>query len=143
MLWKKKKQYKYRLVITVPGTLILKMWALGDSSQSIKAVDPDQSRKTGGLRKKRLKGYPKIASAMAVLITSSASRLIGLFWNKWGLINDLGEFMSKCEELQNVLRDLSLEIWSFGEDEGIVICYDELYWIKCTPYYHGRSTVWK
>ena len=33
--------------------LILKMWALGDSSQSMRAVDPDHSRKIGGLKKKR------------------------------------------------------------------------------------------
>ncbi|GLT57653.1 hypothetical protein SLA2020_306100 [Shorea laevis] len=48
----------------VPGTLILKMWAFGDSSQSIRAVDPDHSLKIGGLKKNRLKGYPNMPSAI-------------------------------------------------------------------------------
>ena len=39
--------------MVLPGMLILKMWALGDSSQSMRAVDPDHSRKIGGLKKKR------------------------------------------------------------------------------------------
>lgn len=40
------------------------MWEEGDSNQSMRAVDPDHSRKIGGLRKKRLKGYPKTPSAI-------------------------------------------------------------------------------
>lgn len=49
----------------VPGTLIFKMWALGDSSQSKRAVEPDHSVRIGGrFQNKRLRGYPKIVSAI-------------------------------------------------------------------------------
>ena len=59
-------EMKRESLVVLPGTLILKMWALGDSSQSMRAVDPDHSWKIGGLKKKRLKGYPKNASAMVL-----------------------------------------------------------------------------
>jgi len=44
--------------------LTLKIWAVGDSSQSMRAVDPDHSWYAGGLKNKRLKGYPKKPSAI-------------------------------------------------------------------------------
>lgn len=50
--------------VYLPGTLTLKVWEVGDSSQSMRAVDPDHSWYAGGLKNKRLKGYPKKPSAI-------------------------------------------------------------------------------
>lgn len=54
----------------VPGTLNLRIWEVGDSSQSKRAVevDEDDSLKIGGWpHMKRLKGYPKILSAIDLI----------------------------------------------------------------------------
>lgn len=51
----------------VPGTLNLRIWEVGDSSQSNRAVEVDDSLKIGGWpHMKRLKGYPKILSAIDI-----------------------------------------------------------------------------
>lgn len=59
---------KENQVKLLPGTSNLKMWAAGDSSQSMGAVDPDKSLKTGAPQKMRLKGKPRMLSDIGILM---------------------------------------------------------------------------
>lgn len=107
-----------------PGTLILKMWAFGDSSQSIRAVDPDHSRKTGGLRKKRLKGYPKILSAIVLIFLELSwwravdSRIRFLIYIKCVVVGGIVECPeSSIPLIPLVCLFISIHLQDSGEDE--------------------------
>lgn len=93
------------------------MWALEDSSQSMRAVDPDHSRKIGGLQRKRLNGYPKMLSAAILCLftwsVSEASVYSGLVFdvnngeNKNGVDDRLLILLDSSDRTQKLLLKTS------------------------------------